>query len=316
MNPAPQARPEHPIQVVSKRTGLSPDVIRVWEKRYGAVEPTRSATNRRLYTDEQIERLVLLRRATLMGRSISSVAGLETGRLRQLIEEDERAAARAPQPGSAWIETDRGGHVDACLGAVEDFDPHRLRGCLRRATLGLGAAAMMDQVLLPLLRTIGERWTNGTLAIAHEHMASGIIRALLESMRDAQEMSFPGAVIVVATPAGERHEMGALMVSAVAAAEGWQVVHLGPDVPAAEIARAAVRRGARAVAVSVVYPQSRERVADELRTLGGSLPPGVRVLVGGAAAAGYEEVVREIGAVRIPDLQELRAALEGLRATS
>ena len=88
----------HPIRVVARRTGLTPDVLRAWEKRYKAVEPDRSS-GRRLYSDADVDRLLLLRRATLGGRSIGQVAGLSTAELEELTRADDEAAARAPRPG-------------------------------------------------------------------------------------------------------------------------------------------------------------------------------------------------------------------------
>ncbi|MDH3428172.1 MAG: MerR family transcriptional regulator, partial [Gemmatimonadota bacterium] len=88
------AEPEHPIQVVSHRTGLSADVLRAWERRYGAVRPDRSASRRRLYSDRDIERLILLRRATKAGRTIGQIATLPDDRLRQLVASDVTAGIR------------------------------------------------------------------------------------------------------------------------------------------------------------------------------------------------------------------------------
>ena len=81
----------HPIRVVARRTGLTPHVIRAWEKRYGAVTPHRTETNRRLYSQEDVERLTLLRRSTLLGRSIGQIAKMSTEELRRLVGEDETA---------------------------------------------------------------------------------------------------------------------------------------------------------------------------------------------------------------------------------
>ena len=83
----------HPIRVVAKRTGLSPHVIRAWEKRYEAVRPTRTPTGRRVYSNEDLERLMLLRQATLLGRSIGQIAKVPTEELRAIVEEDEAAVA-------------------------------------------------------------------------------------------------------------------------------------------------------------------------------------------------------------------------------
>jgi len=78
-------RQQHPIQVAARRSGLTSDVIRAWERRYRAVEPGRSATNRRLYSDDDVERLLLLGQVTRAGRRIGDVAGLPAlvGAMRQ-----------------------------------------------------------------------------------------------------------------------------------------------------------------------------------------------------------------------------------------
>ena len=108
----------HPIKAVARRTGLSAHVIRIWEKRYGAVQPERTDTNRRLYSEEQIERLSLLRDITQSGHSIGPVATLPTEKLRQLAAEatDGHAArAVAGSPGKPSL-------IDDCIVAVKMLD--------------------------------------------------------------------------------------------------------------------------------------------------------------------------------------------------
>jgi DNA-binding transcriptional MerR regulator len=87
--------PQHPIQVVARRTGLSADVIRAWERRYKAVTPQRAANSRRLYSDIDVEKLGLLRRATSAGRRIGDIANQTIDELYKLVENDDSAAALA-----------------------------------------------------------------------------------------------------------------------------------------------------------------------------------------------------------------------------
>jgi methylmalonyl-CoA mutase cobalamin-binding subunit len=107
-----------------------------------------------------------------------------------------------------------------------------------------------------------------------------------------------------------------LMVAAAAAAEGWRPTYLGPDLPAEEIAAAVQEKGARAVALSIVYPPDDPLLPDELRRLRWLLPPGVELIVGGRAACAYAPALAEIGARNVEDLSALRAELEALRAPS
>ncbi|HTI70019.1 MAG TPA: cobalamin-dependent protein, partial [Candidatus Limnocylindria bacterium] len=120
-------------------------------------------------------------------------------------------------------------------------------------------------------------------------------------------------VLVVATPAGQVHELGALLAAAAAANLGWHVTYLGASLPAAEIAGAARQSRARAVALSLVYPEDDPRMEGELTRLRESLPPAVTLLVGGRAAPAYRNTLKRIGAVQINDLARFGEALDGLR---
>jgi methylmalonyl-CoA mutase cobalamin-binding subunit len=120
--------------------------------------------------------------------------------------------------------------------------------------------------------------------------------------------------LIVATPTGQAHEFGALLTAATAAAEGWRVTYLGVSLPAEDIAEAAVRTRARAVALSLVYPAGDPAVAHEIRRLRALLPDRVTTLAGGAAASAYRTPLDETGTRRVGDLGELRAMLRAIRS--
>ncbi len=316
MSPSAKNRePRHPIRVVSLRTGLSPDVLRVWERRYGVVTPQRSEGGQRLYSDADIERLSLLNRATLAGRAIRQVAGLGTEELAALVEED--AAARAPAPPTALERAAQGVSQDylaTALAAVEALDSAQLQFVLGQAVLALGATGFVDHLLAPLLRQIGDRWHDGTLTPAHEHAASVIVKRTLQWIQEILEVPASAPLILVTTPAGERHEMGAMLVGVVAGTEGWRACQLGPDLPAADIANAAAQSGARAVAVSSVRADDSARLLAELAELRAALSDGVELLVGGAATVPLSRQIDGIGARHLDDLGELRQYLQRSRA--
>jgi methanogenic corrinoid protein MtbC1 len=311
---APKAStdPKHPIQVVARRTGLTADLLRVWEKRYEAVTPGRSATSRRLYSDADVHRLLLLRRATLGGRRIGQVAGLSTAELETLVATDEAAAAAAPRPrGEAHPRAPRSSHLAACLDAVKSLDADALEAAISGAAVALGTPELTRSVLVPLMQTIGDDWRDGKTRVFEEHLASAMVRSALGALRMAQTPE-PGAPeLIVTTPAGQIHEIGALMVASMAASQGWKVTYLGPNLPAEEIVAAAERRGARAVALSVVFPADDARLYDELRKLRRLLPDSIPILVGGRASEGLDRVVPELRLV--DDLTTLLDTLEELR---
>ena len=115
------------------------------------------------------------------------------------------------------------------------------------------------------------------------------------------------------TPAGQLHELGAILAAATATIHGWKVTYLGPSLPAEEIAGAALQNKARAVALSLVYPEDDPNLSAELRRLRRLLPAEVALLVGGRAAHSFAPVIEELGATLLVDLPGLGAALDRLR---
>jgi DNA-binding transcriptional MerR regulator/methylmalonyl-CoA mutase cobalamin-binding subunit len=306
----------HPMRVVTHRTGLSAELLRVWERRYTVVKPARSLSGRRLYTDADIERLRLLYRGTLGGRSIGQIAHLSTAALAELVRQD--AAADRERGGPDGLLADApppGGIVDECLRAVERLDTVGLEGVLRRAVVALPSATLLDAVLSPLLDRIGKGWRDGTLRPVHGHLATALVRRVLDRMIETATAPDASPSILVATPAGQIHELGAMLVAAAAAAEGWYVTYLGASLPAEDIAEAALAIRARAVALSIVHPSSDRGLASELRRLRLLLPRSTAILAGGTAVPSYSAVLEEIHAERLDDLRALRARLRAAKRT-
>jgi DNA-binding transcriptional MerR regulator/methylmalonyl-CoA mutase cobalamin-binding subunit len=302
----------YPIQVVVRETGLSAHVIRIWEKRYGAVVPGRTETRRRSYSDADLHRLKLLRQATLLGHPIGSVAKLPDDELEQLAN----SAAAKEMAGSGQSNAPGSAIIRECIEAVKSFDPEALKGVLERATLELGHTALLRQVIAPLAHRLGDLWSEGVLKISHEHFATAFIRAHL--LNPARQYSGANAtsVLVAATPQGQLHELGAVMAAALAAEQGWRAIFLGPSLPASEIAGVAIQNQARAVTLSIIYPEDDPNVERELHDLRRFLPETTTILAGGRAAACYRAAIESTGSVLVHDLAQLQAELAKIRATS
>jgi MerR family transcriptional regulator, light-induced transcriptional regulator len=301
-------RAVHPIGVVSARTGLSADVIRVWERRYGVVEPARDEAGRRVYTDRDVERLRLLALATSEGRGIGQLAELSDQELASLVRSDEaarwaaRAASTAGVPGDGGVES---AVVEEALERTRALDGPGLEAALRRAGTLLGLSAFLERVVSPLFRRIGEEWHEGRLSVAQEHLATGVAGSLVARLAAAAGNPADAPLVVVATPSGEQHEIGALLVAGEAAAQGWRVAYLGPSVPADDIVGAAMETGARCVALSVVYgPNGRSHA--EVAAVRAGLPSGVDLVVGGEGSRGMDAAA---GVRWLEDLPSLRGYL-------
>jgi DNA-binding transcriptional MerR regulator/methylmalonyl-CoA mutase cobalamin-binding subunit len=307
-------RQGYPIRVVARRTGLTLHVIRAWEKRYAAVSPLRTSTNRRLFSESDVERLQLLRRATFAGHSIGQIARLPTEGLRALVAADETVSASRPSTiGPRLVDSSPQAMLATCLGAVERLDAAMLEETLTRATVVLSQPVLIERVIVPLMYRIGDRWHAGVLRVAHEHLASAVVRTSLGSLSRGYGAAPSAPSLVVATPTGQMHELGALIVAATAASDGWCVTYLGPSLPAEEIAAAAHQRRARAVALSIVYPGDDPFLQGELVKVHRGLAAGVVLLVGGQGSDAYRGVLDELGAVWLGDLADLRKQLEVLR---
>ena len=305
--------PRHPIRVVSERTGLSPDVLRAWEKRYRAVEPPRRpGGSQRLYSDADVERLRLLRRVTQAGRSIGQVAELSTGELAVLARDDETGRREAPAVAAHGAEARS--CVDRCLVHIRDLNAAALQAVLTGGLLALGTERFVDEVAVPLLREAGRAWEEKVLGIAQEHLTTAVLRGVLGFAADRADAAPDAPVVVVATPARQMHEMGALLAAVCASVAGWRVAYLGPDLPAEEIAGAARKRGAHAVALSAVFPVGDPRLAGEIRRLRSQLPPGVAILTGGDAARAASAELVDAGTTWLPALADFRRALQRLAA--
>jgi DNA-binding transcriptional MerR regulator/methylmalonyl-CoA mutase cobalamin-binding subunit len=299
----------HPMAVVVQRTGLTSHAIRAWERRYGVVAPTRSDGGHRLYSDREVERLRLLHRLTLGGRQIGQLASLTDRELANQLLEDQSAEAAAPRGGSKGADLPNAAFVEEAFRAVLDLDSERLDVLLRRAVIELDPPTYLDDLMAPLLQRIGQAWVDDEVTPAHEHLASGVVRAVSEWLLEKLQPAADAPILVVATPAGQVHELGALAAAIAAASAGWGVRYLGADLPAADIALAVERTRARALALSLLFPQGDPAIAGELRSLREAVSTSVPILVGGGGAESYSDTLDEIGAIRIESLGQLRKHL-------
>jgi len=304
----------YPIRVVSKRTGLSAHVIRVWERRYQVVEPVRTDTNRRLYSEVDIERFRLLHRATAAGHAISSVAQYSKEDLEELLQTTESSLIASPlRRLNPDVDGNGRGHLLQCQEAARALDLRLLEAALLESQRHLSTEQLLSEVVAPLLEWAGDEWSLGNLGIAQEHAISSVLRQFLANTRSSLAIPKGGPVILMTTPSGQSHELGALMASVVAASEGWQEIYLGPNLPAAEIARAATMKEATAVGLSIVHPPDDPHLRSELRLIRQLLPEHMVLLVGGQSAGAYADVLSAIGAWHIETFQALRVQLRTLR---
>jgi MerR family transcriptional regulator, light-induced transcriptional regulator len=302
------ARPpaRYPINVAARLTGVGIDTLRAWERRHRAITPTRDGRGR-MYADADLERIRLLRAAVVNGHPIGRIAHLDEAALRGLAG----TAARPPDQtaeASNWPAAVRG-----IVDALATLDLAALETLLARAATLSRPPVLLREVIAPSLRAAGDEWRAGRLGMAHERLLSSLVRDVLGSLMRLHARSDVADRMIFATPAGERHEFGALGAAVMAASGGLGAVYLGPDLPAADLVDMATSIDADVVALGVTGPDdSRSSIAREVETIARSLSRDVELWLGGPAAT--EFAAAHPRALAIRDYDMLGQELERLGA--
>ena len=262
----------YPLKAAARLTGLSPELIRAWERRYGVVAPLRTPGGTRRYRATDLERLRLVKAAVDEGHRIGQVARLDSAEL-------ERRAAASPTPSA--------GRLGEILTALERLDGAEAQRLISLQLSVLGPARFARDYAAPLVREIGERWAAERLPIASEHLATQLLRSLLGSALHPTAASLLGSRIVFATPSGEPHELGLQMAAITALSAGANPIYLGAELPIEEIVDSAERAGAAALALSLVTIPL-DRAAQAVREIRGGLPDDIHLWLGGAMASALE----------------------------
>lgn len=293
------SEPRYRIGTLSKLTGVTTHAIRIWERRYGALSPKRTAGGARLYDDDDVRRLRMIKKLLDRGYTISAVATLDASSLARLLPAPSTSieGLAAPEPNQ------RARHlIDELLGAVAELDLEKAGRTLMQATNAFSPHDLVTSVLAPTLAELGARWESGDICIASEHAASAMLRTQLGMLLAAQPVNGV-APVVCTTPAGEQHELGALLAAVVIAMHGRRAVYLGANLPAEQIVQAARLAKAGSVALSLVGLSTRA-ARDELEHLCRDLPEHVEILVGGRRASELGEVPARVKVLAtLPELE-------------
>lgn len=296
--------PKYRIGTVSRLTGLSADVVRVWERRYGAIAPQRSDGGSRLYSDADIARLRRLRQAVDMGHAIGQVARLPESELDTLSNRNTTINSLGEVEADPYFQT-RSRFIEA----INRFDVVTADDEIRKAATLYPPRIIVKNIVSPILQEIGERWAHREFGIAQEHIATNLLRNLLSSLFRLYPPDNEADTIVLATTNGERHEFGILISALIAATRGWRVIYLGTDLPATEIIRTVRTVKARVLAVSVVNSLN-PLTGDELNLIAASLPQTTRVWIGGAEATRYRSIIDRANWIHILDTEDLEDRLK------
>lgn len=285
-NDAPRIR----IGELSRRTGVAPDTLRAWERRYGLLRPERSEGGFRLYQRGDEQRVQAMKALIDSGVSAAESARLAAGGVSEVGQ--PTTAGEAPlESGPSRLRE-----------ALERFDEATAHEILDAALTRLTVDGVADQVVLPTMREIGKRWENGEISVAQEHFATGLLRERILALgRNWGAGVGPRALL--ACPPGELHDLGLVAFGVVLRNRGWRITYLGPNTPIETIARTAVDLRPAAIVLAALDAERFEAAADQIAALAREAP----VLIGGEGVSA--ELARRLGAKAL-DPDPVRAALQ------
>lgn len=307
------AAPLYPIRAVARLTGLGIDTLRAWERRHNAVTPVRDERGR-LYTDQDVQRLRLLREVVSLGHSIGRIATLSDEELRRLAEAPaQRDDAR--DTSSRRTATPSPIDLESVMMAVETFDSVTLENELGRAALLLRPTELLSAVLLPLLERVGTDWHAGRGTVAQEHFVSSCVRSVLGTVLRSHTQRDSNKRLLFCTPTGELHELGTLGAALLAASGGFGVLYLGTDMPTADLANSAVTAGVDIVVLGVTGVAPNNGISEIVAGVAEQLPRSMELWVGGPAA---HRVAGHLGArvTCLSSYADFQAQLERIATTT
>lgn len=296
---------KYTIKAVSNITGLSEFVIRVWEKRYSAVVPQRTETNRRLYSDDDVQKLELLHKATQKGHSIGNIHNLSVEQLKEITSERKYMKQEVIIPDPENYES----YLSVAHQAISELNPDKLESVLLSASINLNQHHLLAGVLIPLLEKIGTLWEDGNIRVSNEHFASVVISKFMNNYWESFKIPANARRILIAAPMGQYHEFGALLCAIIAASRGWKVIYFGPNLPVADIVAASNQLDVKAVALSFVYPPADISLKTELEKLK-YLNRDIKLFAGGRVADTYMDILEILNAEIIHDVFELKTKLD------
>lgn len=263
------------IRVVARLSGISADTLRMWERRYGFPAPQRTETNVRLYSPEDVDKLILVSRALKAGYRAGEVIRRDAAAIKQLLA------------SSAHAELEPKGSTPTLQSLLESLlreQPDAMRSELRQAAAVLGARRFVVEVAAPLLDQVGSGWASGRLQVRHEHLMSALLSSTLGLLLSTYE-PVPGAPsVLLASLPNEQHSLGLDMVAVYLAVGGVTPRVLGADTPPDQIVEAAHALNVSAVGISISASSSLDATTGHLRWILGELKGDVPVWLGGKQA--------------------------------
>jgi MerR family transcriptional regulator, light-induced transcriptional regulator len=260
------------IGELARRTGVSPELLRAWERRYGLLRPTRSQGGFRLYTAADEARIHRMRDYLARGLAAAEAARLAVdGEAVAVPPEVETTTAPSPPPLQAAARE--------LTVALDRFQEEQAHAVLDRLLAAYRLETILRDLLIPYLHDLGERWARGEVSVAQEHFAANLLRGRLLGLARGWGQGHGPAAVLACLP-GEQHDLGLLAFGITLQRQGWRIIYLGPDTPIATIHHAVGSIAPDLVVLTATVPEPFAAHADAIA----DLARHTAVALGGAGA--------------------------------
>lgn len=303
------------LKTASQKSGLSAHVIRAWEKRYDIVNPDRTDTNRRFYTDEEIDKLKLLKKATESGHSIGSISNLSVEKLAELVLSEEkelifRHKKLLPEKFDLKIKN----LIDVFFQNAEIYDSNKLRFLIYEIEDEFSQSIIIEEIILPILYKIDEKKKTDEISKITERFIINEIEFYLQQIihKIPDFENFP--LLLTYAPVGGFQQIGSLISAAVAKMEKFRICNLGENLNSTEISFAVEKLNPTAISINLIFPFFNPvELKGELLALKNLISPKIKILLSGRAVWNYREEVIQIGGIFCGDTFALRKELQKIR---
>jgi MerR family transcriptional regulator, light-induced transcriptional regulator len=304
------------IQTVAQMCGLSTHCIRAWEKRYGAIRPARSDNGRRLYSEEELNRIIMLGKLSSLGNSISLIANLPDEELEKLLEKmSHNKNSLQTSQSKSLVEPKT--YLNNLFLALNAYKLDILTHELNKASMDLSCRDFALEVVATLFRKVGEYVHDGRMSIAQEHALSAITkffigRRISQHYRTDQNAKLK---VTLATPLGEHHSIGLMLAGLLMAEHNVSFIYLGEDLPEESIADAAKASNSDVVLLAISPAFAPKNINEVSLNLRRHLPSTTQIWIGGAVRDIKATTIREAGITTFDCLANLDKKLENIMGT-
>jgi len=304
----------YPIRVVSKITGLTPDQIRKWEERYSILNINRSSRGSRRFTDKDLELLQLMLQAKKIGYSLQEIGELNVTGLREIVN-NFQSEDKVQYPELEQLNNLTRPFFDTCISSIKDYNITKLEKAIYDVALEIGAVFVIHKFMIPFIKHVGRLWKNKKITKSQERFANAVIRNYLENYRSSfKSFNSENPVALIATPKGQKAELGCLVNSCLSASTGWNNIYLGANIDSNDIVEAATLSNASCLILSILYPLDDNSLPVELKNIRKGLGDNAVILINGKRSNLYYETYKDINARVAYDLFSMPSLLTDIRS--